>query len=400
MQPRATLATMVKYLPLTERKNVVDSEDFFEKLKPWSKRKHRLLGKYLQPFSAKVAKATQNREIYCVDGFAGSARYDDGSEGSPLLIAKFSDECAEWRNPVFLKLINIEPDVKRKGIFTMLDQTTKAWQEKGVVTNILNSFDSALPEILTTIGNAPALFFIDPFGPTYLHFDHLKPILRRPQRITELIINFDQDGLRRILDAAFSERTDPKAAQTNAQNITKILGNENWKGKIGNVSLSSEDVELILLKEYMANIAAFDYNVVGYPIREALDTKPKYHFVYCTRHSDGIELMNDFIREEEDLLYGEHVKDKLSLFPADSLADEEVQKRQKGLREVMKQFFQNNRIITRNQVVKSLVEDHFGYFHGRDYRKIFKEFIENGTLTTSDNATKIDDRTYLVSQNV
>ena len=150
----------------------------------------------------------------------------------------------------------------------------------------------------------------------------------------------------------------------------------------------------------MANIAAFEYNVVAYPIREALDTKPKYHFVYCTRHLDGIELMNDFIREEEDLLYGEHVQDKLSLFPSESLADEEVQRRQENLRKAMTQFFRINRIITRKQVVTRLVEDHFGYFHGRDYRKVFKEFIDSRTLTTSDNATKIDDRTYLVSESL
>ena len=375
----------------------MDADEFFEKLKPWSKRKHRLLGKYLPPFSAKVATTTQNREIYCVDAFAGAAKYDDGSEGSPLLIARFSDECAEWRNPVSLKLINIEPDVKRRGIFTMLDQSTKAWQEKGIVTNIQKNFDSALPEVLTTIGYAPALFFIDPFGPTYLHFAHLQPILTRSQKITELIINFDQDGLRRIVDAAFSENIDPKTAQTNTQNITKILGNENWKNKIAHVSLSSEEVELILLREYMANIAGYGYDVVAYPIRETLDTKPKYHFVYCTRHSDGIELMNDFIREEEDLLYGEHVQDKLSLFPSDSLAEEEVRKRQEKLREVMSRFIKNQRTITRKQVVKNLLEHHFGYFHGKDYRKVFKEFIENGTLTTSDTETKINDRTYLVS---
>src|SRR6476469_68613 len=110
--------------------------DFFERLKPWSRRKHRLLGKYLPPFSAKVAKATTNREIYCVDGFAGAARYEDGSDGSPLLIAKTSDQCATWSNPVHLKLINVEPDAKGQGIFQSLDEATSAWVEKGVVANI------------------------------------------------------------------------------------------------------------------------------------------------------------------------------------------------------------------------------------------------------------------------
>ncbi len=278
----------------------MNTEEFFDELKPWSKRKHRLLVKYLAPFSAKVASTTQNREIYCVDCFAGAAQYEDGSEGSPLLIAKFSDECAKWRNPVFLKLINVEPDTKSAGIFPLLENATKKWVETGIVKNIHKEFQASLFEILKQIGNSPALFFIDPFGPTYVHFSHLQPILTRTQRITELIVNFDVDGLRRITNAALSDRINPKTAETNLQNITKIIGSEIWKQKIANKNLSSEECEIILLQEYMSNIVNYGYDVVAYPIREALDKRPKYHFVYCTRYSDGIDLMNDFIREEED----------------------------------------------------------------------------------------------------
>ena len=377
----------------------MNTGDFFKNLPPWSKRKLRLLGKYLPPFSAKVAKATQNREIFCIDGFAGAARYEDGSDGSPLLMARFSDECGNWREPVSLKLINVEPDAQNTGIFQMLEESTQSWRKKGVVTNINKEFSSALPEIIATINNAPALFFIDPFGPTYLHFEHLQPILTRHQRITELIINFDQDGLRRIVDAAFSEKINPKTAQTNSENITKIFGNANWKEKLSDRNLPSEECEVILLREYMENIAKYGYDVVAYPIREALDTKPKYHFVYCTRHSDGIDLMNDFIREEEDSLFGEHVQERLSLFPSANLADDEIKVRQEKLRGIMNKWIQKRETVTRKQVIKSLVSDHFGYFHSKDYRAIFKELIEFGKLITSDIQTKIDDRIYRVSHN-
>ena len=73
------------------------NNDFFDNIKTWSKRKHRLLEKYLPPFTAKVASTTSTRRVYCVDAFAGAAKYDDGSEGSPILMAKFSDVCASWR---------------------------------------------------------------------------------------------------------------------------------------------------------------------------------------------------------------------------------------------------------------------------------------------------------------
>lgn len=88
------------------------SKKFFKKLKPWSKRKHRVLGKYLPPFTAKVASRVRQREIFCIDGFAGSAKYEDEQIGSPLITAQFSDECAAWSEPVSLKIINVEANRK------------------------------------------------------------------------------------------------------------------------------------------------------------------------------------------------------------------------------------------------------------------------------------------------
>jgi hypothetical protein len=52
-------------------------ETFFTSLKVRPKRKRRLLGKYLPPFSAKVGSRAYL--IYCVDGLAGAAKYDGGS---------------------------------------------------------------------------------------------------------------------------------------------------------------------------------------------------------------------------------------------------------------------------------------------------------------------------------
>jgi three-Cys-motif partner protein len=131
------------------------NEKFFENLKIWSERKHRLLRKYLEPFIAKVASITQNRQIYCVDGFAGAAKYDDGKEGSPLLIAKFSDVCLNWRTPTYLKLINVEPDLET---FNSLDLATQEWKQRGVVTNVNGSFNQVSAKFLSQIGNSPTLF--------------------------------------------------------------------------------------------------------------------------------------------------------------------------------------------------------------------------------------------------
>lgn len=104
--------------------------------------------------------------------------------------------------------------------------------------------------------------------------------------------------------------------------------------------------------------------------------------------------MNDFIREEEDLLYGEHIESRLTLFEPVNLANEEVRSRRKRLRSLMRIYFGKQQIIVREQVIKNLVLDYFGYFHSKDYKAIFKEFIDFGNLTTTDMKTKIDKRIY------
>lgn len=368
----------------------MENREFFENVKRWSQRKHRLLGKYLPPYSAKVARTTPRREIYVVDGFAGAAVYDDGSKGSPVLIAEFGDKCQDWRNPVTLQLINVERDARSEGIFESLQRETEKWVLTNRVRNIKKDFGEAVPEILSLIGGAPGLFFIDPIGPTSMRFEALRPILFRSAKVTELIINFDQDGLRRIVDAAFSPNTDPKTAVTNAKNVTEILGSARWQSRIEGKNLSSRDAERILLEEYCANLANYGFAVVAYPIREALDANPKYNFIYCTRHADGLMLMNDFVREEEDQLYGEHIGDNFPLFTSE--ATTEVESRKARLRIAVTEYLhQHTDGFTRGKLRADLVVRAFGHFHGKDYTAVVQELLKAGVIRANSGKTRIND---------
>jgi three-Cys-motif partner protein len=367
------------------------SSDFFAGRKRWSERKHRLLGKYLPPFIAKVAYTTSAREIFIVDGFAGAARYDDGSKGSPVLIAEFSDVCRTWQNPATLRLINVEADKGNEGIFESLENETRSWVADGRVVNIRQDFATAVPDVLRIIGNAPSLFFIDPFGPTDLTFDSLRPILSRKSAVTELIINFDQDGLRRIVDAALSPNTDHKTAETNAKNISGIIGGDKWREQIEGATLTSLQAEQVLLTEYTQNLAEFGFYVVAYPIRESLESNPKYHFVYCTRHPDGLMLMNDFIREEEDELYGEHVEENIPLFAEESSLTNEIATRRARLKGILQKRIESKDLFTRGQLKDELVILYFGHFHGKDYNSVTQELINAGTITVPSGKKRIND---------
>ncbi|HEV7699153.1 MAG TPA: three-Cys-motif partner protein TcmP [Pyrinomonadaceae bacterium] len=369
----------------------MEASEFFDRIRPWSERKHRLLQKYLPPFIAKVATTSARREIYIVDGFAGAARYDDGAKGSPILIAEFGDVCAKWTRPANLRLINVEADRKKEGIFDSLEAATASWVRDGRVSNLHSEFVSAVSGILGTIGSAPSLFFIDPFGPTALAFDQLVPILSRKGGVTELIINFDQDGLRRIVDAALSPNTDPKTAATNAQNVSAIMGSDDWRSTIEGQGLGTAECEKVLLRLYLDKLATYDFDVVAYPIREALHTNPKYHYVYCTRHQDGLLLMNNFIREEEDSLYDEHVETKLTLFSDEASLTREVDNRRSKLSKLVINQLQAMQTATRKQLRGKLIQVNFAEFHEKDYTAVINDLLKDGKVRARSGKTRIND---------
>lgn len=367
-------------------------DDFFATPKAWSKRKHRLLGKYLPAFSAKVGSWA--KLIYCVDGFAGAAKYEDGSAGSPLMLAQLADKCASWRRPVEFRLINVESKSEH---YRSLKYITGSWEEKRVVTNLEGQFGDLVPTILSTISSNPALFFIDPYGPTSVLFDHLLPILKREQRATELIINFDADGLRRIADTMHSRTTTErahKASLTNIENVTEIIGSNRWEQYFRERKLATNEREKILLRIYMENISRFDYTVTAYAIRKSVKDSPKYHIVYCTRHTDGIVLMSNFIREEEDNLLVESTVDiNQPKFPSEEFNElnQEIISRRRELSNLLLEYLKEHEQITRGMVRKHFSLSRFGDFSDKDYNAAVKDLIDANRLLPRHGKTRIND---------
>ena len=366
-------------------------DKFFKRLKRWSERKHRLLEKYLPPFSAKVGSWA--REVYCIDAFAGAAVYDDGKEGSPLLMANLSDICASWKNPVTLRLINVE---SKKKHFESLSVAIKPWVDKGVVNNKFGKFGELVPEILQEIGHRPALFFLDPYGPTTIYFSYLEPIVKRSVSATELIINFNVRGLRRLADclhAQEGETTDSRAISKIIAHVTRIMGSENWKQYFITDKIPTLEREEILRKEYMKNLNKYGYNVVSYPIRETIEKHPKYYLIYCSRHEEGVMLMNRFIREEEDRIFKDATQNRHPLFEA--TGDDEYSKivsdRQAELRLLVGDYVREVTTSTRKSIKKHLIYKYFGQFGENDYTTIVQQLVNEGKLRTGHGKKRFND---------
>jgi three-Cys-motif partner protein len=369
---------------------------FFNNLKPWSKRKHRLLSKYLPPFSAKVAHVTPNREIYCVDCFAGAAKYDDGHEGSPLLMAHVADTAAKWNNPVRLKLVNIEPNTEN---YDSLKKHTEPWEKQSIVRNIKGEFGRTIESLIPQMGDTPALFFIDPFGPNDIPFSHIKPIVTRKQDITELIINFDADGLRRIADSALTFAMDSKvlkANDTKLRRVSEILGTDQWKTAFNDPNSTAAQREDAILNICISKLKQYRYYVFAYPIREVINKKAEYYFIYCTRNIHGVALMNDFVRDEDDLIYGEHIENAMPLFAVDDTRGKAEEERRNLLIGVIKDYTKNYSPTSREKIKWDLIPKHFGQFHSKDYNAVVQQLINNNILREQQSGkTRINDKDVL-----
>src|SRR5688572_25711090 len=95
--------------------------DFFNELKDWSARKHRLVSKYLASFT-KILGGSKGM-VHHIDGFAGPGLYGEKKEkGSPILAAEYASTLIN--KTYTLKCINVEAN---NGFFQNLVENTQAY---------------------------------------------------------------------------------------------------------------------------------------------------------------------------------------------------------------------------------------------------------------------------------
>lgn len=87
-----------------------NDDEFFDTCEDWSRRKHLILEHYLPPATAKLRRVSPDRRVIILDGFAGRGRYEDGTPGSPVHMGQLADKVRSWKDPVDLRILNIEAD--------------------------------------------------------------------------------------------------------------------------------------------------------------------------------------------------------------------------------------------------------------------------------------------------
>jgi three-Cys-motif partner protein len=268
--------------------------------RPWAAIKHGLL-QYVELFLGKLGRP--GKKVYHVDGFAGSGRLEDGSEGSPLKVARIAQNPRQTSRRDMLKCINCE---KEPEVFARLEAATEEFVHAGIVQNLQGEFDTQLPEILEIIGDSPALFFIDPFGTQGAELSTLEAIARSA-RGREVLVRFDDTRVKRLIRLASNnisslDSTQRRIAEALTERVAEFATAEDVAQTLALLDAKERVASReVLIEAYRRIVIAktdFTHDL-SYPLRNPKTGGHRYFIVHFCSHPDGYVHMADFMAKAE-----------------------------------------------------------------------------------------------------
>jgi len=175
-----------------------EMSDFFESLQPAAVLKHGLLGRYAHYFAGPAATLTNGKVAY-IDGYAGAGRYEDGTEGSPLLLLSQAERVKLFDRKVRLEFVEKHPERAAQ----LRDSLTAANLNEARVHEA--TFEEAIADINESLDGWAKLFFLDPFS-LGLPFADLTSLLLGSGP-TDVIYHFSTASVARMAAAVTSDNS-------------------------------------------------------------------------------------------------------------------------------------------------------------------------------------------------
>jgi len=356
--------------------------DFFKGKRPWSKIKDRVLGEYLVPYLRKVAKL--RKPIVIVDAFAGPGIFEDGSEGSPLIICKTAEKhCPDNYLAIFVN--------KKKKFHLELQKNLHSFKDKAIP--IYGDAKKLLEKLKTIVGEATLLIYLDPFGLKDCEFRLLEPYLGRDKRYsTEVIINLSMPTLHRLATpkAVKEGRITERTMKLN-ERLTKVLGGEYWK-EIMWSDLSSENKEKEVVKMYSELLKKY-LSYVGYcPVREKIGKRVKYYIMFASRHPDALILMNDIMHKAYFGIMHE-LEYKGTLF--EGRFDWRENMKYENITEITLAKVSKSPGITRKDLWLEIIKENFMKWDFKYFNDTLKEMIKSQKIEFDSTTRRLNDNAKL-----
>jgi three-Cys-motif partner protein len=237
-------------------------KNFFTAKREWSKYKDMILEYYLTPYLPKVF--TLGKPVVIMDCFAGAGRFDDGTDGSPRIIAKAIEKWASKGRAAQALLVE-----EKKTIFHQLGDNVR---EFGSLCQLVpGSFDDAVAEIDRIARTHSVFVYIDPYGLKPLKFSLLSSIYRHLKlgSSVEVFMNFNSPSLVRNGRASlglsqkevpedewFIDSEEETKRTMLPEEIDDIAGGHYWRSIVSS-EMNFPEMEEACVQEYMGQMRRY-----------------------------------------------------------------------------------------------------------------------------------------------
>jgi three-Cys-motif partner protein len=221
------------------------------------------------------------------------SRYEDGSPGSPLLLARTAEHVAAFRDVTGVYVEKNPVD------FANLRQVMA---DHGQHTHHLFSGDLGehLPEVLRIAQGAALFAFLDPFGTALERAQLVGGLLGgRDRAPVEVLLHFSVSTVAR-LGGLLRRRheqgvgvLDPVDAKS-LGHVDRFLGGTWWQEHFAPIQGAGDEQRATTVALHVAELFLQDIckvagcRAVSMPVRRRPDHLPKYVLVLFTRHDDGL----------------------------------------------------------------------------------------------------------------
>lgn len=271
------------------------TRSFFARKHEWSEIKDSILGAYLRPYLAKICRT--GKDVRIADCFAGKGRFEDGKDGSPIIIRHAIKE-----------QLRHTPEASIQGVFIekkyVVDLRRNLSEDEHV--HILEGdYEDRMDHFIEAYDarNKNLFLYVDPYGIKSLRMAHFKAIAAMPFYTAEILINFNAHGFLRegcrlmkgtVLEGEFlQEEYEPDI--NSSDNLDAIAGGDYWR-PIVDAYYKTHDfhaAENSLVAEYTTQLKQVFGHVIQFPVKVKLTHIAKYRMIYGTNHDDGLFLMAD-----------------------------------------------------------------------------------------------------------
>lgn len=382
------------------------SDDFFKQKKEWSRYKDFILDYYLTPYLEKVKFL--KRPIVLVDCCAGPGMFEDGSEGSPLIIARHIQTMQI--KGIDAKGLFLE---KKRKFFVKLQTNLKPYE--GFAETKLKDFKTHLDQIRSMTKDSTVFLYVDPYGIKELPFSDLADIygsIGKHNSSVEVLLNFNSAAFVRCALVALKMDTgdfdleieegflDDMVNSTEGMTpdqLDKIAGGDYWTNIVSDGKLSFAAKETAMADAYMQQLNEYFPRVCSFPVQRKYGQLPKYRLLYGTRHEDGVLLMNDAMyKARERFLAHEFADGRLfDLRPLEECKNTSV------FKDRLFQIVRKNGPISRKALKLKAMQDFFCLYNSTDYSNAVRELL-SGTdahrIYSLTGKTRINDSELLATE--